>query len=108
MEISHKDDYSELLPVYAYDKGDGTSIGGNLNEVITKTQEAIKLKPNSKWIDDCYLLMGKAYYLQGDNTSADQAFQYINGKFKNRLRISATVDKSQLAKERKEREKERE
>ena len=108
LEISHKDDYSELLPVYAYDKGDGTSIGGNLNEVITKTQEAIKLKPNSKWIDDCYLLMGKAYYLQGDNTSADQAFQYINGKFKNRLRISATVDKSQLAKERKEREKERE
>ncbi|MGB1207330.1 MAG: tetratricopeptide repeat protein [Chitinophagales bacterium] len=107
LETSHKDDYDELLPVYAYDKGDGTSIGGNLNEVITKTQDAIKLKPNSKWIDDCYLLMGKAYYLQGDNTSADQAFQYINGKFKNRLRISATKDKSQIAKERKEREKEK-
>ena len=108
LETSQKDDYDELLPVYAYDKGDGTAIGGNLNEVIAKTQEAIKLKPNSKWIDDCYLLMGKAYYLQGDNTSADQAFQYINGKFKNRLRISATADKSQIAKDRKEREKERE
>ena len=47
-----KDDYTQLLPVYAYKGGDGSAIGANLEAAIKKTSIVIQKKPNSKWVDN--------------------------------------------------------
>ncbi len=100
----NKDDYEELLNIYEYKSGDGTAISGNLDAIIKKTSIAIQIKPNSKWVDDCYLLLGKAYYLQGDNESAAKAFTYISSSFKNNVRKS--YDRRSRDKQKQLREKE--
>lgn len=105
LEKSHKDDYEDILPIYAYKGGDGASITSNLDEAIKKTSIAIQKKPNSKWVDDCYLLIGKSYYLKGEYNSATEAFQYIVKNYSNNIRKS--YDRQSQEKMRKLKEDER-
>jgi tetratricopeptide (TPR) repeat protein len=105
LEKSHKDDYSDILSIYAYKGGDGSSITGNLDEAIKKTSIAIQKKPNSKWVDDCYLLIGKSYYLKGEYDSATESFQYIIKNYSNNIRRS--YDRQSQEKMRKLKEEER-
>lgn len=81
LTVGKKDNYDELLPVYAYKGGDGSAITTNLDEVIKKTSINIQKKPNSKWVDDSYLLLGQANYLKGDYSEAAESFQYIISNF---------------------------
>ena len=85
---SHKDDYSQTLPLYQFKGGDGSSVSAEMDAVIKKTSEAVQKKPNSKWIDDCYLLLGKAYFINGEYEDAATTFQYIAKNYRNNIRRS--------------------
>lgn len=113
LKQDHKDNYDNILPVYVYNSGSGTSITSNLDDAIKKASLAIQLKPNSKWIDDCYQLVGQSYYLKGDNDAAISSFQYVtknfslfNRRFPNKQQRA--LDKKQEEKMRQDREMERE
>ncbi len=43
---------------------------------------AIQRHPNSKWVDDCYILVGKARLYSLDWGNAIQTFKFVNGKSK--------------------------
>jgi TolA-binding protein len=102
MTLAYKDDYTTLLPVFPFPNPESTN--GSLAEMeraIKKASKTIVLhsitaKPNykkgiktknqkefynkreyNKWIDDAYLLMGKANLIKGDMYNSNMAFRQI-------------------------------
>lgn len=97
------DNYNEILPVFVDSKEEyAGSAGGDMDKAIQKSSKGIKIhsitkKPEmkksgqmtkkdkefydqkefNKWIDDCYLLMGKAYFIKRDYTQARHNFDYL-------------------------------
>ncbi len=77
--IANKDDYSKLLPFYGYSLDNTASQSSELDSVIYKATAGILLHDlRSDWVDNLYLLIGKAYYLRKDFDSASMTFQFIN------------------------------
>lgn len=77
----HKDDYTELLPFYPWSL-EQTAQSKDIDSVLQKCTAGILLHDlRNDWIDNMYLLMGRAYYLRRDFDSAAMAFQYLNYAF---------------------------
>lgn len=77
--LSNKDDYAKLLPFYGYSLTNTAAQNSELDSVIYKATAGILLHDlRSDWVDNLYLLIGKAYYLRQDFDSASQTFQFIN------------------------------
>ena len=78
-KASQKDDYSKLIGYYPFTLENTLSQKTELDSVIFKATAGILLHDlRNDWIDDMYLLMGKAYYLRKDFDSAAATFQFIN------------------------------
>jgi tetratricopeptide (TPR) repeat protein len=80
---ANKDDFRNYLELYNY--GTAESLKGNLgtmDEVVKKVSTMIDKHPRSKWVDDAYLLMGKAYFMKGDFIAARDIFDYVISTFK--------------------------
>ena len=90
-EVSIKDQYDQLLPIYkkaaAASTGENTkgSKAGNqpLDEAIKKASFVIQRHEKSNWTDDCYFEIGRANYYKKDYFGAIESFQYVAGKYKN-------------------------
>lgn len=77
---SHRDDYTQLLSYYDYDLE--TTAQDQIDTVLYKCTAGILLHDlRSDWVDNLYMLMGKAYLLRKDFDSAQMVFQYINYAF---------------------------
>jgi outer membrane protein assembly factor BamD (BamD/ComL family) len=75
----HTDDYSKLLPFYDYSLSVTALDKRDLDSIIYKCYAGILLHDlRSDWVDDFYLLLGKAYLLRKNFDSAAMVFQYIN------------------------------
>lgn len=81
-KLAHIDNYSTLLPFYNYSLEDTRREKSELDSVIYKTTAGILIHDlRNDWIDNLYLLMGKAYYYMQELDSAYLTFQYINYAF---------------------------
>lgn len=77
---THRDDYTQLLSFYDYDLE--TTAQDQIDTVLYKCTAGILLHDlRSDWVDNLYMLMGKAYLFRKDFDSAQQVFQYINYAF---------------------------
>jgi tetratricopeptide (TPR) repeat protein len=77
--MANKDDYSKLLPFYPYSLDNTASQKQELDSVIYKSTAGILLHDlRNDWVDNMYLLIGKAYYYRKDFDSAAMTFQFIN------------------------------
>ncbi|MDQ6888791.1 MAG: tetratricopeptide repeat protein, partial [Bacteroidota bacterium] len=77
--LSNKDNYAVLLPFYGYSLANTAAQSTELDSVIYKATAGILLHDlRSDWVDNLYLLIGKAYYLRQDYDSASMTFQFIN------------------------------
>lgn len=75
---SFNDDYTKLLPFYNYTLAT-TAQDKNIDSIIYKCNAGILLHDlRSDWVDDLYMLLGKAYFLRQDFDSAYRVFQYLN------------------------------
>lgn len=75
---SFVDDYTKLLPFYNYSLST-TAQDANIDSLIYKCNAGILLHDlRSDWVDDMYLLLGKAYLLRKNFDSAYYVFQYLN------------------------------
>lgn len=95
-------DYNRMLPVFLYeDEAVNSAVSGDMKRAIDKstkviTFHSITAKPKvkegnqsakdkafyeqneyNKWVDDSYLLMGKAYMYQGEYFLAAETFKHI-------------------------------
>ncbi len=99
---SIRNDYNRILQVFLYeDESVHTAVSGDMKRAIDKatkvvTFHSITAKPKvkegnqsakdkafydkneyNKWVDDSYMLMGKAYMYQGEFFLASEAFKHI-------------------------------
>lgn len=73
------DDFSKLLSYYPFTFENTAAQKTELDSVIYKATSGILLHDlRNDWIDNMYLLMGKAYFLKKDFDSAANTFQFIN------------------------------
>ena len=78
-KIAYKDDYTRLLPYYPFTLDNTATQKQELDSVIYKCTAGILLHDlRNDWIDNLYLLIGKAYYLRKDFDSAAMTLQFIN------------------------------
>ncbi len=74
----HEDDYNQVLQIYPYGTlEDRKMVEENMDLAIEKVVKVSSLHEPSKWVDDCYVIMGKAQYLKGDYESAQETFEYF-------------------------------
>lgn len=79
---SQLDDYSQLITFYPYNLNTSAQNSITLDSVIQKSTAGILLHDlRNKWIDDLFLLIGKAYFFKKQFDSAAITFQYINYAF---------------------------
>ena len=75
---AHVDNFNQVLSVYPYGtEEDRKVIEDNMDLAIEKVVKVAALHEPSKWVDDCYVMMGKAQFLKGDYESAQETFEYF-------------------------------
>jgi len=78
----HRDKYTELLPFYNYSLEQTAADKQEIDSVIYKITTGILIHDlRNNWLDNMYLLMGKAFYYRNQLDTAWQTFQYINYAF---------------------------
>lgn len=90
MDLALPDDYTKILPVYKelpIEQADLVSSDMDLivekcAKVITKNSIKKRGKEYTKWIDDCYFLMGKAYYYKNDFAKSYKLLNQAARKYK--------------------------
>lgn len=105
---NYEDDYSRVLPIFRYDDENvASSIANNMDRTLDKgtkviTLHSIKVKPErkrgfvtekeqefynkkefNKWMDENYILMGKAHFYKMDYHLAMETFRFILNEFPN-------------------------
>lgn len=81
----HKDDFTKPIEVYPYsDEATAGNLKPKMEEVMKKASTVISKRSRSKWVDDCFLLIGKSHFFKGDLFSADEAFQFVNSQYADR------------------------
>lgn len=86
----HTDDYSEIIPLFIYpDEAKSKSMFPNMERVIDKTTNVIdrhsiyiRNEEHVRWIDDCYMLMGKARFYKQEYYIAIEVFEYVAKAYK--------------------------
>ncbi len=74
-----KEDYSNILSFYPYTLDNTATQTVELDSVIYSSTAGILLHDlRNDWIDNMYLLIGKAYFFRKDFDSALMTFQFIN------------------------------
>jgi tetratricopeptide (TPR) repeat protein len=89
LEKNSKDNYTTVLPVVKYgSKQDAQTIFPNMDRAIEKASKVITRhsmyfgrKEYVRWIDDSYMLIGKAYLYKKDYPSARRTFEFITNRF---------------------------
>ncbi len=111
LEEGYQDNYNGILNIYPYESVENPeSVTENMDKAIEKVIKVSSLHEVSKWVDDCYVLMGKSQYLKGDYESSQETFAYFVDDFNPKdpdSRVYISPDREEDAKARKK-EKERE
>ncbi|PVY39914.1 tetratricopeptide repeat protein [Pontibacter virosus] len=78
-------DYNRPLPIFPpIDSATYKAHAADLEDVIKKASFPIQYHPNSKWIDDSYLVIGKVRFYELNFPEAAQTFRYVNSTGKDR------------------------
>ncbi len=76
---SHIDDYNRILKLYPYfDSSLAKGFEKEIEEAVKMASTAIQRHPNSRWVDDAYILVGKARMYSLDWGNAIQTFKFVN------------------------------
>lgn len=108
IETSRKDNFDELLPLYAYGTAEDTKAKASAFDItIDKSTRAIQLHQISNWSDDNFLLLGKAFYMQGEYGKAVESLRYITANHTKGVdgRSKKKIKKQKRSKKRKKRAK---
>ncbi len=82
---SMTDDYNRILRLYPkLDSAQSAAYEKELKEVVKMASLAIQHHKNSKWVDDSYILVGKARLYALDWGNAIQTFKFVNTNSKDK------------------------
>ncbi len=79
MQRAAKDKWDERIELFSFNPTtDSATFTADMDSVIQKASLGIQIHdPRTKWADDLYLLLGKAYFYKGDMENAAASFKYI-------------------------------
>ena len=78
LEAQHIDNYSKILEIYPEaDVENPKSVAPDLDKAIEKIAAVATYHRSSDWVDDCYLLLGKAQFLKHEYDNAQETFEYL-------------------------------
>ena len=95
---TYKDNYNEILPMYTVPEKFSFSTLANvpvnerdLDKIITKAQAIVADKAFSNYIDDAYILMGRAQYYKTNYFVSEEYFDYTAKTYSSKpnIRVSA-------------------
>lgn len=79
------DDYNGILYLFpTFDSAMAKGYDKEIQEAIKMASLAIQRHSNSKWVDDAYILVGKARHYSMDWGNAIQTFKHVNSKSKDK------------------------
>ncbi len=110
LNLQHQDNYNQILDIYPYLAVDNpAAVTPDLDKAIEKVAVVATYHRPSHWVDDCYLMMGKAQYLKHDFDSAEETFAYLAENYNPSIKKKLTSkQRAKLAAEiRDEKKKER-
>jgi len=82
-KAQNRDDYMQLLPFYNYSLDMTARDKRNLDSVIDKVNTGILVHDlRNDWVDNLFMLMGRAYYYKKEFDSAYITFQFVNFAFR--------------------------
>ena len=109
LEATHVDNFNKILDVYpALSVDNPQSAAPDLDKATEKVAVVATYHRPSHWVDDCYLLMGKAQYLKHDFESAEETFGYLTEIYNPALKKKKTKRDRELAAKEKKEEREKE
>lgn len=83
LKENYKDNFEKTLRIFpTVDSAVIKSNADKLKHCIEKASIGINRHKNSKWVDDCYYLVGMARYYRAEFQKAIETFKYINVKSK--------------------------
>ncbi len=94
IQNAHVHNYNEVLKVFPLvDSSAVNSVDKQLEECLQKASIAIQRHKNSKWVDDSYILVGKARYYNADFVKAIATYKLVNTKSEDKdARHAALID----------------
>ena len=89
MRTTVKDDYTNVLRVNNYgNKQTGMSMNASMDRVLEKTSICVQKhsmkfgsRERVRWIDDAYLVMGKAHFYKHDYIPAKRTFDFVASEY---------------------------
>lgn len=89
LKNSAADDYTKILRVYNYgSKTEAMALNSLMDRALQKTSVCVQKhsmkfngKERVKWIDDAYLVMGKAHFYKQDYIPAKRTFDFVATEF---------------------------
>lgn len=110
LEAQHIDNFSKILAVYPEaDVENPKSVAPDLDKAIEKIAVVATYHRSSDWVDDCYLLLGKAQYLKHEYDNAQETFEYLTEVYNPAMKGKiGKRTKKQIEQAHKETQKERE
>lgn len=93
LKLSSKDDLNKLIPVFQYgDENSKKGIYGQMDKAIEKATKVVakhsmihKVKKEKRevtnWVDNSYLVIGKAYFFKSEYGEAHKIFEYVVENF---------------------------
>ena len=89
LKANVKDDYSQVLRVYNYGtKSEAMALNSQMDRALQKTSICVQkhtMKFNGRervrWIDDAYLVMGKAHFYKQDYIPAKRTFDFVRTEY---------------------------
>lgn len=83
VDQSHKDDFSEVIPVFSYtNPKEFAGASGELESMEKRSEKSLRIHAYSNYADDHFLLIGIANYLKGDYEKAITNFKFIASEYK--------------------------
>jgi len=90
LRTNHKDDYSQLLPIFIYpDEKKSQAMFPDMDKIIEKCSQVIdrhsmyiRRDEKNRWIDDSYFLIGKARFYKQEFGLSEETFLYVYQAFK--------------------------
>ncbi|PRY14823.1 tetratricopeptide repeat protein [Pontibacter ummariensis] len=76
-------DYNQVLPIYPpLDSLTAKAMAAELEDIKKKASHPIQYHKNSKWIDNSYIVIGKANFYELNYQEAVRTFKYVNANSK--------------------------
>jgi tetratricopeptide (TPR) repeat protein len=87
---TYSDNYDQILPVYIGPEVDNTQLNTSLNiksmdEIVKKSQVIILDKSFSNYLDEAYILLGKANFFNGNYFTASEYLDYAAKAYRTNL-----------------------